>query len=183
MKRAIPILPTSTLEVLHAKHLPQVCIRRLQDIAFKGPKTNCKNGDRYFGRCSSKKCLDKLPFIRRLQANTFCSWISFYTGRPNSMSKQDFDIPLPDDSFLVHLTRLIPVMTDIAERFYQSKPLSSMSHWKTAMTIYQDLKAVAASVHNEFGIHLESFQNVSAHGPRETMMVTSMSSIGFYSSP
>lgn len=105
------------------------------------------------------------------------SWISFYTGRPHSMSKPDFDIPLPDDPFLVHLTRLIPVMTETTERIYQSKPLSSMSYYRSAMAIYQDLKAVAASVHKEFGIELESSRNMSSHGPRETIMVTRMSSM------
>jgi hypothetical protein len=95
------------------------------------------------------------------------------------MNKASIDVPLPDDAYLVYLTRFTPIMTQTTEKIYQSKPQSSLLYWKSAVTIYQGLKALGNDLQRDFGIKLEALTTSDSHGAPETLLITRKLSFWF----
>ncbi|KAJ5610418.1 hypothetical protein N7510_007137 [Penicillium lagena] len=109
---------------------------------------------------------------------TFCAlyfcetYLSFFLGRPSSMSGADIDIALPNDPFLTRLFQFAQVMAKLVQQVYRPKHLSLPMMWKAAISIRREMYTLNTRTQRDFGLDLENPSATDPKGIRETILVS-----------
>ncbi|KAJ6095263.1 hypothetical protein N7486_006009 [Penicillium sp. IBT 16267x] len=113
---------------------------------------------------AARKAFSALYFIK--------TYISFFLGRPSSMSGADIDIALPDNPFLTRLSHFAQVMAKLVQQVYPPKRLLLPMMWKAAISIRREMYTLNTQVQRDFGLDLENPSATDPKGVRETILVT-----------
>ncbi|KAJ5336970.1 uncharacterized protein N7506_004992, partial [Penicillium brevicompactum] len=123
----------------------------------QAPTLDLLKSETPYGRCIFTKCMWK--FVIKYAISWFINpyrLVSFFLGRPTSLSWEDMEIQAPDDPFLLCLVRLTKIMSRSAKSIYLSRHDSFLPVRDAAAAIRRDLADFESLMRHNLGVSVDS---------------------------
>ena len=133
------------------------------------------------GRCIFTKCMWNIDILFAI------TWfidsyrlVSFFLGRPTSLSWEDMEIQAPDDPFLLCLVRLTKIMSRSAKSIYLNTHDSFLSVRHAAAAIRRDLAEFESLMQHNLGVSVDSDPFSQEKGVCQTILTSCESSLSLW---